>query len=298
MSEIICKICGKQEIKVEYVGYIRDGALGRKTANKVKIFKCLNCGVIWHENEKCISDYYESESYRKELENTSEIEDFYRLHDAECMDKFIYTKTDRFRNKIVADIGCGGGSFLDFLSGVTKEVVAIEPSEKYRKQMRLKGYKTYPYLENAVEEYKGKCDFVMSYDVIEHVEDPVAFVKYIYELLNEGGQAIIGTPTDAPVMRELLGEVYEENLLFSTQHLWIFDECSLNYISDLVGIKNKQMVYKQRYGLGNFISWINEKKPKGHIQYNFVTETMDAVWKSQLEAQKKSDYILFCFSKD
>ena len=68
----------------------------------------------------------------------------------------------------------------------------------------------------------NKIDVITSFDVIEHVEEPTKFITDIFELLAEGGQAIIGTPTEAPVMRELLGEIFEKKLLFSTQHIWIF----------------------------------------------------------------------------
>lgn len=67
-------------------------------------------------------------------------------------------------------------------------------------------------------------DVITSFDVIEHVEDPREFLQDVYDLLSPKRQAIIGTPTDAPVMRELLGEIYEKNQLFSTQHPWIFGE--------------------------------------------------------------------------
>lgn len=60
-------------------------------------------------------------------------------------------------------------------------------------------------------EIRWKVEVVTSFDVIEHVENPRKFIKEVYELLAPNGTAIIGTPTDAPIMRELLGEVYEKN---------------------------------------------------------------------------------------
>lgn len=70
-----------------------------------------------------------------------------------------------------------------------------------------------------------------SFDVIEHVEAPLDFLNDVYGMLKKGGKAIVGTPTDAPVMRNLLGEVYEKKQLFSTQHLWILGEKNLKYLS-------------------------------------------------------------------
>lgn len=293
-----CKLCGGKQVNVIYKGQIRNGGLGKYTKAVVPIYQCTACNVIWHENEiKNIDEYYESQEYRQSLEGSSEEKEFYRLHDKESMDKFSYTGTTIFRDKVVADIGCGCGAFLDFLSGVAKEIVAIEPSETYRKIMDRKGYHTFPYADEATTEYKEKIDVITSFDVIEHVEDPQKFLADCYELLKMGGQAIIGTPTDAPVMRQLLGDIYEKKLLFSTQHLWIFSEKNLKMVSKNVGFWEPEVKYYQRYGIGNMIGWIKNEEACSEIQANFLTKTLDSVWKSECEQMGMSDYVVLYLKK-
>ena len=215
-----CKICGSENTDIIYNDLIRDGGLGQYTKKPIKIFQCKDCDVIWHENKiDDVKKYYETEEYRKELEGSSEEEKFYELHDKETLDKLNYTGTTIFRNKVVADIGCGCGAFLDYVSGVAREVVAVEPSLKYRNIMSRKGFSTYSYADEAKKLYANKIDVITSFDVIEHVQSPESFIKDVYDLLTAGGKAIIGTPTDAPIMRSLLGKDYEKKLLFSTQHL-------------------------------------------------------------------------------
>lgn len=190
-----CLICDSENIEVTYEGKIRDGKVGRLTMQTVPMYRCRNCLTIWHENlEKDLEEYYRSDAYRKDLEGTSEIEDFYKLHDCESMEKFRYTGTEIFRDKIVADIGCGGGAFLDYIATVAKEVVAIEPSQKYQGEMRKRGYRVYSYASEALKELAGEIDVVVSFDCIEHVRNPVEFVCESYKLLRVGGRAIIGTP--------------------------------------------------------------------------------------------------------
>lgn len=140
-------------------------------------------------------------------------------------------------------------------------------------------------------------DSVVSFDVIEHVENPVLFMQDVKELLSENGEAVIGTPTDAPVMRELLGSIFEENLLFSTQHLWVFNEQSLRKICQSAGFSTVDFSYRQRYGIDNMISWILEKKAGVKKEYHFITDTLNDIWKRELEAQKMADYILFYVKK-
>lgn len=287
-----CQLCRSENVQIIYKGKIRDGGLGKYTSTDVSMYQCLSCNTIWHENSlPDVQHYYASSEYRTSLEGGTEEERFYKLHDKETLKKFQYTGTDIFRNKVVGDIGCGCGAFLDFLKGVAKEIIAIEPSEIYRAIMQKKGFNTFPYAKDA-KKYRGGVDVVTSFDVIEHVEDPEQFMKDVFILLGENGTGIIGTPTDAPVMRNLLGELYERELLFSVQHLWIFSEYSLKMLARNAGFEKMEVKYFQRYGLGNLLGWLREKRPCSDITENFITATLDNAWKSQCSANKLADYIV------
>lgn len=293
-----CKICGSENTDIIYNDLIRDGGLGQYIKKPIKIFQCKNCDVIWHDNEIAdVKEYYETEEYRNELEGSSEEEKFYELHDKETLDKLNYTGTTIFRNKVVADIGCGCGAFLDYISGVAREVVAVEPSLKYRNIMSRKGFSTYSYADEAKKLYANKIDVITSFDVIEHVQSPESFIKDVYDLLTAGGKAIIGTPTDAPVMRSLLGKDYKKKLLFSTQHLWILSEKNLRIISEKCGFKNIDIKYYQRYGIDNMLGWLKDKEPKSEIKQKFITETLNNVWKAQLVDNGLADYIVLYLEK-
>ncbi len=293
-----CKLCESENTKIIYNGQIRNGGLGKYTENNVPMYQCVDCNVIWHENDILdTKEYYESSEYRDTLEGGTEAARFYELHDAESLDKFKYTGTTIFRNKVVADIGCGCGAFLDFLKGVASKVVAVEPSEIYRNIMQEKGFRTFPYTHTAREEFEGGIDVITSFDVIEHVEEPLKFLSDIKALLNDGGQAIIGTPTDAPIMRELLGAVYEKKLLYSTQHLWIFSDKNLQMLAEKAGFSECSVKYYQRYGLSNMVAWLQQEKPCGHIKYDFISETLDKVYRSECEQNGIADYIVIYLKK-
>ena len=295
---MICKICGSENNKIIYCGLIRDGGLGKYTIDKVAIYQCNTCKVIWHDNQiQNVKHYYESTEYRNTLEGGSEENLFYALHDKETLDKLTYTGTDIYRDKIVADIGCGCGAFLDFLNGVAQKIVAVEPSETYRRIMSEKGFSTYAYTDSAIHDYSTQVDVVTSFDVIEHVEYPQKFLTDIFGLLKTGGKAFVGTPTDAPIMRKLLGDIYEKKLLYSTQHLWIFSEESLRILSKDIGFSKINFKYYQQYGFGNMIGWVKDKKPGTAIQENFITDTLNCLWKNQCVDQKLSDYIVLELEK-
>ncbi len=295
---MICKYCKSENTKIIYDGQIRNGGLGQYTEENVPIYQCEDCHIIWHE--PVISDsrrYYESQEYRKSLEGTSEEQDFYRLHDKESFEKFRYTGTEIFRNKVVTDIGCGCGAFLDFIKGVASRIVAIEPSQTYRTIMERKGFETFPYAQEALKKYKESVDVVVSFDVIEHVENPAQFIEETFALLKKGGRAIIGTPTDAPVMRDFLGEIYEKKLLYSTQHLWILSKKNLEMMAKDAGFESFYVEYFQRYGLDNLLGWLREKAPCSEIQSDVLSRSLDGVWKGQCEDAGLADYIVLYLEK-
>ena len=292
-----CKLCGSEKIFITYEGIIRNGGLGKYTKSPVKMWRCEDCDAIWHDNILDVSEYYESKEYRMELEDTTEEEDFYRLHDKDSLDKFIYTGTTIFRNKKVADIGCGCGAFLDYIKGVAEEVIAVEPSNYYLDIMRNKGFTVFQYATDAYDKLGSTVDTIVSFDVIEHVEDPRDFLKNVYNLLKEGGKAVIGTPTETPVMRQLIGEDYERKLLFSTQHIWVLGEKNLRMISDEIGFSSVDIKYYQRYGLSNLVGWVRDRVPGTSIDSSWITSSLDRMYRSEVETKGLSDYIVLYVEK-
>ena len=291
-----CKLCGKSTQKIVYKGKIRDGKIGNYTKSEISMYECEYCGAIFHETFEDLETLYETEEYRNKMGEVAEKSQFDSIHDVENFEKFRYTGMDIFRGKTVADIGCGGGSFLDCIGGVASEVVAIEPTEAYHSSLKNRGYRAYSYASEALECYARKVDTVVSFDVIEHVENPMEFIKDIKSLLKEGGVGVIGTPTDAPVMRSLLGDVYS-SFLFSTQHPWVLGEKSFSYIAKMLDIQSYECLYFQRYGLNNLFNWLKTGQPRGKEEFEFVTSAMDKVWVTELEKMRVSDYIVFKFAK-
>lgn len=307
-KSIQCKICGSEDIKIIYYGKVRKGGIGVWTEEDISVYQCNDCDVIWHENlYDDIKQFYEGTEYRDQVNGNSSESRFYKLHDGESADKFRYTGTKIFRGKVVADIGCGAGAWLDFVKGTAKEAIGIEPSKVFRDLIQQKGIKAFPYAEDAKSEYKAKMDVVTSFDVIEHVENPSLFLEDIFELLAPGGEAIVGTPTDTPVMRKLLGEVYEKMILFTGQHLWVFSPLNMKLMAERIGFSEVKFKCFQTYDLTNLLAWLQYKKPlsiggnfgtpQKKMNYDFVTDTLNAVYKSELEKNFMGDYFVAYLKK-
>ncbi len=299
MKEVLkCDICGNEDARVIYHGKIKTGLLDGYSEKDYDVLQCDNCKTIWNYGYKDYNfeEFYESAEYRTRIEKDISIEAYCEKYDKEVLDKLTMTGTDIFRNKIVADIGCGGGSFIDFVGGAASTSIAIEPSKIYREGLVKKGHVVYSYTSDAVRDYSNKVDVVTSFDVIEHVESPEGFLKDAYDLLKEGGKAIIGTPTDYPILRQMLGESFDR-FIFQVQHPWILSDTAMMMMGERIGFKNIRIEYKQKYGLGNLLSWLLDSTPRGDIKYDFIDRTIDEAYKRSMSAKDKCEYIIFYADK-
>ena len=121
-----CEICANNNWKEIYNGIIRDGSFGNFTDHKTIIAECLNCGVKRLAEDSCKGEQiYESKDYRCLVNESINSEGFFQEHDKlQFQNLNTVIQTHSLRNKVVADIGCGAGSFLDYVKGLVKEAIA------------------------------------------------------------------------------------------------------------------------------------------------------------------------------
>ena len=92
------------------------------------------------------------------------------------------------------DVGCGNGDFLQMaqaagwdVQGVDFDPLAVEVARKHHLDVRHGGLE-------QVEEYKGTYDWITCSHVIEHVHDPVKWLRGMHALLRPGGTLWLQTP--------------------------------------------------------------------------------------------------------
>lgn len=127
------------------------------------------------------------------------------------------------------EIGSSRGYFLDELQNRGWDVVGIEPSESRINSSELN--KKYNILNSRLEEAnldKNSFDAIFCFHVIEHVVDPVNFVKMIYSILKPGGIAVIETPTYDSLSYKVLK--HRERSIRCSGHLFFFTKKTLRNI--------------------------------------------------------------------
>lgn len=144
-----------------------------------------------------------------------------------------------FSGQRVLEIGCGTGYLLSLLKARGADVLGIEPGAQGRDGGRRHGVSVvngfFPHPEVA-----GKFDLVIAYAVLEHIPDPVAFMRTIGDSLSVHGVAYIAVPDCAPYLRN--GDV--SCLLH--EHWSYFNTGSLTRVVAAAGLRGE--VEASRFG--------------------------------------------------
>lgn len=146
------------------------------------------------------------------VENISPIIDGSGLTDEEIayIEKSLQSNPERIEHQVesvlrhgdiagkrVLDIGCGGGLFLSKMKTAGADVLGIELSDTRAYYAKTKhGFEV---VKRTIEdeywrEFHGTFDVVTLWDVIEHVNYPLATLRAAADMLKPGGILLIDTP--------------------------------------------------------------------------------------------------------
>lgn len=102
-----------------------------------------------------------------------------------------------YKTKKAFDLGCGNGSVAHWLSERGFAVTGVDPSDSGIAEAQ----RAFPHIEirqgscyDPLKDLYGTFPVVISLEVIEHVYSPRQFAHCVYDLLEDGGHAIISTP--------------------------------------------------------------------------------------------------------
>jgi 2-polyprenyl-3-methyl-5-hydroxy-6-metoxy-1,4-benzoquinol methylase len=284
-----CEICGAHDWIVAYEGRIRDGAVGRFKDGAL-VAECKGCGVQRLDEPACIPGaYYESEQYRKMLNQSVESEK--ALVEQDWTNRYTHDALfpQTVRGKVIADVGCGIGSFLDSCRGRAKSLIAIDPCSAYWTSLRARGYHQFGTSEAAATQFCGKADLAVSIQVIEHVAKPVEFLRAIHPLLNESsGELLVTTPNRDDILMKLLPQKFPE-FFYRSAHRWYFDMASLTGCARRAGYEIAGSRFLQKYGMANTMRWLRDGTPKGFTPLDGIGPAADGFWKGYLEQTGSGD---------
>ncbi|OUR99047.1 SAM-dependent methyltransferase [Flavobacteriales bacterium 33_180_T64] len=151
----------------------------------------------------------------------------------------------------VLEIGCGEGYGIDIISKKANSLTVIDKSKYVLERIKDKFPETtilhqnIPPLNNLKD---NSFDTIISFQVIEHIEDATLFIKEIHRVLKPNGKAYITTPNSKKTIARNPWHYKEYN--YSEINTLIrnsFNNYSINGIqgnekTDIYYLKNKQSV--------------------------------------------------------
>ena len=104
----------------------------------------------------------------------------------------------------VLEIGCGAGDFLQKLVSLGHECIGLEINEKAIQLARDKGLNvSLGTIESYAEAASCKFDVVCAFQVLEHLSEPLAFLRSCLQCLRPGGLLIFAVPNGDGIFASL-----------------------------------------------------------------------------------------------
>jgi SAM-dependent methyltransferase len=200
--------------------------------------KCVRCGLVQINPQPAAAgvarryrDAYGADYLSYELDNEAAFLNLQllALRDAgfDELERELMTASGRPR---VLDAGCATGALLFHLAGRGWQTTGVEisPSAEYARRERNLDVRSLPLEENHFP--PNSFDLVLASHLIEHLNDPAAFVREARRILRPGGRFLVTTPNIAGFQARLFGGGWRSAIF---DHLYLFSKQTLKAL--LVG---------------------------------------------------------------
>jgi len=210
----ICNICGGESYRK--VHYFKEWNIGRVPVKEVTIVQCSKCKV--RRRMPAILDDYEEEYHATYVNQNKAIHPHQLSHFADLMMarlRQFYEKEVRF-----LDVGCSTGRALQLARTIGFDAIGLDYSKWASNYCSNLGFET------RCGSLIGQWDEAEQFHVIhcshtiEHVPDPVAYLREMFRLIKPRGQLMIACPNYASIHRILLRERWP--VWYLDSHLWQF----------------------------------------------------------------------------
>jgi 2-polyprenyl-3-methyl-5-hydroxy-6-metoxy-1,4-benzoquinol methylase len=237
-----------------------------------QVIKCKNCELLFLDKI-----YYTSQEQLDELYEEMYSEEYYKDGKNDILsnfkDKLPYQKIRKERidsylkqDSRVLDVGSGPGYFLEEIRDKVAKVSAIEKNTNERffvnENLNINCYKD-------CSSIKGVFDVIVLNQILEHIYDPINFLKELKTVLAENGVFVIEVPSVKNPLVSLYKNNSFTNFWFQEPHLWYFSEKTLKmFLEKAFGASCVKSINTfQESSFINHYNWvIHNKKSKSRAQ--------------------------------
>ena len=253
-----CYLCGESNVEV----------IRTKLRYDIRrnVLKCKDCGLVFLEKKEINLREYYAKDYRKlytpvigkEVSPSERFDIYLPFQKSRIEDIRPYLKP----NMKALDIGCSSGYFLYALKDFVQECVGIELNKSDVEFARRKcGIKVYdcPLEETDIPlEY---FDIVFMFDVLEHIEDPIQFLRTVRRYIKPEGYIYLEVDNINDSLLSIYGIEEYADFYYREPHLFYFSPKTLRNVAEKGGFLGETKTMQQ-YNFINQINWLLTGKPQ------------------------------------
>jgi len=278
------------------------------TEKKHAFFHCLNCDVRYLFPRLTFED--ESKFYASEFEafmssrsgvhgGWDNAEKHISVNEDNRIRRMNYIQPKLKENTTILEVGCSSGFMLFPLINQGHFCTGVEPSGVFQEYLTYRGIENYPNLENIPENKKEEgFDIIMHFFVLEHISNPVDFLKSQLYLLKPNGKIIFEIPSIADPLHSIFDIPAFERFYWSIAHPWYFNENSLEFLMKQIG-EPFEIIRDQRYDLSNHMVWARDGIPGGMGCFSEkLGNEIEILYRQNLIQKGYCDTLIGILSKD
>ena len=268
------------------------------------VYFCSDCDLGFLENRNFDAiDYYKSD-YRKSVShkaepsatNSEEIFTTYVNKQADRIDQVLPLINSETR---FLELGASAGQFIHHLLGKCASISAVELDEDCKLALeKIPGVRVSGEPLSSSEFYGSVFDVICAFQVLEHIPDPISFLKEIYLCLAPEGVAFVEVPNLYDPLLSVWNIEEYKDFYYHEDHLFYFSDRSLSLCAMEAGFDKTKISfnYTQDYNLLNQIHWITTRQPQatceiGLSPINVALSSSDiSTWLSQKLIELDKEY--------
>ncbi len=300
-----CPLC---HAGMERQTVVTSHVFGAKGEQRRAFFRCESCDIRYQYPD--LTPEEESRFYAAEFEGFMasragtaggwhKAESHVTANEPTRLRRMTYLEPHLTGHLSVLEVGCSSGFMLYPLAEAGHKCTGVEPSGVFSEYVKQRGLAVYGSVDQLREyEPDSRFDIILHFFVLEHIAEPLAFLRDQLKLLKPSGKIIFEIPNAADPLYSIYDILAFERFYWSVAHPWYFSESSLTYLLARLGCAY-EILRDQRYDLSNHIVWASDGRPGGMGRFSeaFGPE-LDRSYKQALIKSGKCDTLVGIISKN
>lgn len=255
-----CYLCGSTKSKI-----LRRSIRDEKYRN---VWQCARCSLVFLEPKKENLRKWYAGKYR----TTSSPHIGKPLSSKKIFNMYVSgpfgagrvkrVKPHLTKKKRVLDIGCSVGHFLYNIKPYVKEAVGIDLNvDNVKFVNKILGIKAYNTPVEETDLPHKYFDVIFCLQTMEHMPDPIAFLKSIKPYLKDGGMVYIEVPNRQESLLSIYHNAAYDDFYYHKPHLFYYTPKTLKALFKKAGYRGTVLPF-QVYSLINSMHWLLTNGPQ------------------------------------